>query len=259
VNLNCELNEAEIARVAEAVSAARRVVFFTGAGISAESGLPTYRGIGGLYNNITVDEGLPIETVLSGTMFRQSPEITWKYVAEIERACRGAGANAAHRAIAAVEAAVDVCIITQNVDGFHTAAGSSNVIELHGNLGKLACTKCGDEVRVENYSGLSIPPRCGSCNGILRPMVVLFGEMLPDAAIHQYDDELARGFDVFFSVGTTAGFAYIFEPIAEASRRGMTTIEINPDLTPLSDIVSHRFDAGARVTLEAIAERVHNG
>lgn len=253
------LNDFEIARVAQSVSAARRIVFFTGAGISAESGLPTYRGIGGLYNDITVDEGLPIETVLSGAMFERSPEITWKYIAEIERACRGAGANDAHRAIAALEAVVDVHIVTQNVDGFHTAAGSSNVIELHGNLGKLACTECGDEVRVKNYAGLQIPPRCCLCNGILRPMVVLFGEMLPDAAIQQYDDELMRGFDVFFSVGTTAGFPYIFEPIAEASRRGITTVEINPDLTPLSHLVSHRFDAGARVTLEAIAERVQIG
>lgn len=252
-------DEAEIARIAQAVRASRRIVFFTGAGISAESGLPTYRGIGGLYNDITVNEGLPIETVLSGAMFARSPEITWKYIAEIERACRGAGANAAHRAIAALESIVDVCVITQNVDGFHTAAGSSNVIELHGRLGKLACTECGEEIRVANYAGLQIPPRCRLCNGILRPMVVLFGEMLPDAAIQQYENELNRGFDVFFSVGTTAGFPYIFEPIAEASRRGITTIEINPDVTPLSRLVLHRFDAGARVTLEAIAERVRHG
>ena len=252
-------DEVEIARVAEAVRLARRVVFFTGAGISAESGLPTYRGIGGLYNDITIDEGLPIEEVLSGAMFAHSPEITWKYIAEIERACRGAGANDAHRSIAALEAVADVCVITQNVDGFHTAAGSSNVIELHGNLGKLACTECNDRTAVDDYSGLQIPPRCGLCNGVLRPMVVLFGEMLPEAAIRQYDDELSRGFDVLFSVGTTAGFPYIFEPIAEASRHGMTTIEINPDRTPLSSLVSHRFDTGARITLEAIAERVQQG
>lgn len=252
-------DEAEIARVAAAVHSASRVVFFTGAGISAESGLPTYRGIGGLYNDITVDEGLPIEDVLSGAMFARSPEITWKYIAEIERACRGAGANDAHRAIAALEAVAEVCIITQNVDGFHTAAGSSNVIELHGNLAKLACTGCNDRTSVEDYSGLVIPPRCGLCDSVLRPMVVLFGEMLPELAIRRYDSELARGFDVFFSVGTTAGFPYIFEPIAEASRRGMTTVEINPDLTPLSRVVSHRFDAGARVTLEAIVKRVRSG
>lgn len=249
-------DETAIAEVAQAVSAARRVVFFTGAGISAESGLPTYRGIGGLYNDITVDEGLPIEAVLSGEMFRQSPAITWKYIAEIERACRGAGANAAHRAIAALETVADICVITQNVDGFHTAAGSSNVVELHGKLGTLACTRCGDEIRVRNYAGLEIPPRCGKCHGILRPMVVLFGEMLPDAAMEQYDVELARGFDVFFSVGTTAGFPYIFDPIAAASRRGIVTVEINPDLTPLSSLVSHRFEAGAKATLEAIAQRI---
>jgi NAD-dependent deacetylase len=259
VSARRELDEAEIIRVAAAVNSARRVVFFTGAGISAESGLPTYRGIGGLYNDITVDEGLPIEEALSGAMFARSPEITWKYIAEIERACRGAGANAAHRAIAALEAVVEVCIVTQNVDGLHTVAGSSNVIELHGNLGKLACTSCDDRTMVEDYSGIEIPPRCSLCDGVLRPMVVLFGEMLPEAAIQRYDAELARGFDVFFSIGTTAGFPYIFEPIAEASRCGMTTVEINPDFTPLSRLVSHRFDNGARVTLETIAKRVQLG
>ncbi len=254
----CEPDEVEITRVAAALGSARRVVFFTGAGISAESGLPTYRGIGGLYNDITVDEGLPIEDVLSGAMFARSPEITWKYIAEIERACRGAGANDAHRAIAALEAVAEITIITQNVDGFHTDAGSSNVIELHGNLGKLVCTECGDRMQVEDYSGLEIPPRCSSCGGVLRPMVVLFGEMLPEAAMQRYDDELARGFDVFFSVGTTAGFPYIFEPVVDASRRGITTVEINPDMTPLSRFVSHRFDSGARVTLEAIIKVLQN-
>lgn len=248
--------EEQIDEIARVLKTARRALFLTGAGISAESGLPTYRGIGGLYNEMTVDEGLPIEEVLSGSMFARSPEITWKYIAEIESACRGAGANDAHRAIAALESVLEVCVITQNVDGFHKAAGSSNVIELHGNLGDLCCTKCGSTRHVENYADLSIPPVCGNCAGLVRPSVVLFGEMLPSDATRHYEIELTKGFDVYFAVGTTAGFPYIYEPVAQASRAGMTTVEINPDKTPLSEVVSYRLNHGARVSLEAIVTQV---
>ena len=239
--------------VARALVRADRVAFFTGAGISAESGLPTYRGVGGLYNDMTMDEGLPIEEVLSGGMFARQPEVTWKYIAEIERACRGGAANDAHRAIAELESVADVCVITQNVDGFHRDAGSTNVIELHGNLHDLYCTRCRERIELEDYASLDIPPLCAHCGGIMRPDVVLFGEMLPDDAIRRYDVELSRGFDVIFSVGTTAAFPYIYEPIVRASRDGIVTVEINPDATPLSTFVSHSFTAGARKTLRAIA------
>jgi NAD-dependent deacetylase len=205
-----------------------------------------------------VDEGLPIEEVLSGAMFARAPEVSWKYIAEIERACRGAEANDAHRAIAALEDFVEVWVITQNVDGFHRDAGSSNVIELHGNLSDLICTRCGDRLSVHDYADLTIPPRCGTCTGIMRPNVVLFGELLPEAATARYDVELNRGFDVVFAVGTTAGFPYIYEPVAEAGRRGITTIEINPDETPLSDFVTHRFASGARSVLQSLLTEVRS-
>ena len=253
-----ESADPRLARVAEAIADAERIVFFTGAGISAESGLPTYRGVGGLYNEMTIDEGLPIEDVLSGDMFARSPQTTWKYIAEIERACRGAGANDAHRAIAALESHADVCVITQNVDGFHRDAGSSNVIELHGNLSELICTQCQHKVSVADYAGLEIPPLCDQCGGILRPTVVLFGEMLPERAVLRYEIELSRGFDVYFAIGTTAGFPYIYEPVAQAGRRGVTTIEINPDHTPLSSVVTYRFDAGARATLDSLLDHLRS-
>ena len=248
----------DVKAVADAICSARRVAFFTGAGISAESGLPTYRGVGGLYNDITVDEGLPIEEVLSGAMFARAPDVSWKYIAEIERACRGAQANDAHRAIAALEDYVEVWVITQNVDGFHRDAGSSNVIELHGNLSDLICTRCSDRLSVQDYADLTIPPRCGKCAGMMRPSVVLFGELLPEAATAQYEAELGRGFDVVFAVGTTAGFPYIYEPVAEAGRHGITTIEINPDETPLSEFVTYRFASGAKSALQSILSEVRD-
>jgi NAD-dependent deacetylase len=91
---------------------------------------------------------------------------------------------------------------------------------------------------------------------MMRPSVVLFGELLPAAATAQFEVELSRGFDVVFAVGTTAGFPYIFEPVAEAGRRGITTIEINPDETPLSEFVTYRFASGARSTLQSILAEV---
>lgn len=240
--------------VAVLLRGARRLAFLTGAGISAESGLPTYRGVGGLYNEMTIDEGLPIEEILSGETFAQAPALTWKYLFEIERACRGAQPNAAHAIIAAFERTHEVCVITQNVDGFHVAAGSRDVIEIHGRLSELRCTACGVVSTQRNFDALDLPPRCGRCGGILRPDVVLFGEMLPLRAVARYEAALRRGFDVVFAIGTTAGFPYIYEPVATSARAGIPTIEINPDRTPLSALVSHRFACGAVAALRTIVE-----
>ena len=245
-----------IETIAAHLRSARRVAFLTGAGLSAESGLPTYRGVGGLYNDITVDEGLPIEEILSGDMFQRDPALTWKYLLEIERACRGAGANNAHRFMAALEALCEVWVITQNVDGFHTDAGSRQVIELHGRLRELVCTGCGNRKNAADFEAFPLPPRCGLCGEVIRPDVVLFGETLPSRAVAQYERELLRGFDLIFTVGTSAGFAYIHEPVVAARRRGTITVEINPDRTPLSDLVVHRLACNALSATEGLAERL---
>ncbi|HMM76601.1 MAG TPA: NAD-dependent protein deacylase [Gammaproteobacteria bacterium] len=240
--------------VAVLLRGARRLAFLTGAGISAESGLPTYRGVGGLYNEMTIDEGLPIEEILSGETFARDPALTWKYLFEIERACRGAQPNAAHAIIAGLERTHEVCVITQNVDGFHVAAGSRDVIEIHGRLSELRCTGCAGTSTQRDFDALDLPPRCGRCDGILRPEVVLFGEMLPLRALARYEAALRRGFDLVFAIGTTAGFPYIYEPVAMSAHAGVPTIEINPDRTPLSALVSHRFACGAAAALRAIVD-----
>lgn len=235
---------------------ARRVAFLTGAGLSAESGLPTYRGVGGLYNGMTREEGRPIEEILSGDVFAREPALTWKYLLEIERACRGAEPNLAHQLIAALDAQCEVWVITQNVDGLHQRAGSQRVIELHGRLRELVCTGCTQDPEVSSFDELCLPPRCAACGAVLRPMVVLFGEMLPAADLARYERELAKGFDVMFAVGTTAGFPYIYDPVVAAGRRGTTTVEINPDETSLSQRVQHRMACGAVPALRAIAARL---
>ena len=241
-----------IAAVAGALRTARRVAVLTGAGMSADSGLPTYRGIGGLYNAVEIEAGMPIEDIRHIQTLARNPALTWKYLALVEQACRGGLPHRGHRVLAAWEARFELCIITQNVDGFHGAAGSVNVIELHGNLRRLRCCDCRIECAMEDFDLSVLPPRCKHCDGLVRPDVVLFGELLPPAAIARYEEELANGFDVMFAIGTTAAFPYIHQPLAAATARGCVTVEINPDVTPLSQQVRHRIRAGARDALVAI-------
>lgn len=249
------LKDPAIAGALAALRDARRVLFITGAGISADSGLPTYRGIGGLYEDAGTDDGMPIETALSGEMLQTEPGITWKYIAQIESACRGARHNAAHEVIAKLEKTRDVCVLTQNIDGFHRDAGSKNLIEMHGNFHGLACTACDYQTTVADYSALhEMPPRCPQCQSLLRPQIVLFGEMLPAAALEHYYQEMSRGFDVIFSIGTTSVFPYIAGPVIEAGRADIPTVEINPGRSEVSGLVSHRIRYGAKDVLSAIME-----
>ena len=238
---------------------AERVLFVTGAGISADSGLPTYRGIGGLYDRATTDEGYAIEDALSGAMLAQHPAICWKYIAQIEAACRGAAPNDAHHAIVRLERRLPhVCVLTQNVDGLHRAAGSENLLEIHGNVGRLFCTACDWRTEVESYADIAIPPACPACACLVRPEVVLFGEMLPQGVTTRLVDELRQGFDVVVSVGTTSAFPYIAEPMVRAARAGLPAIEINPGDTYVSGIATHRVRMGAAEAFREI-ERALGG
>lgn len=240
-------DEQLIADLARRLEGDPSVLFMTGAGLSADSGLPTYRGVGGLYEGQSVEEGIPIEEALSGTMFRRNPDLTWKYIRQIEAACRGAGPNRAHEVMAALEKRLSrVVVLTQNVDGLHRVAGSNEVIEIHGNVHDLRCTFCGWTHRVTDYGELSEgTPECPSCGSLVRPRVVLFGEMLPSQGIERLDAELARGFDVLFSVGTTSVFPYISAPVYRVNREGGLTVEINPGESEVSHVVHQRLRIGA--------------
>jgi NAD-dependent deacetylase len=252
-------DEEQIARVARLLAESRSVLFVTGAGISADSGLPTYRGIGGLYNVTATEDGVPIERALSGDIIAERPELTWKYLAQVERACRGARHNRAHEVIAEMEERLDrVWTLTQNVDGFHRAAGAKNVIEIHGDLHDLRCMRCAFRRTVPDYSDLSFPPACPQCEGILRPDVVLFDELLPEDRVRDLLRELRRGFDVVFTVGTTSVFPYIAEPVRLAAEMGRPTVEINPDTTRVSHLVDIKLAMRAAPALDAIARFVEN-
>lgn len=229
--------EQAIKRVAEQLKQAERILLITGAGLSADSGLPTYRGVGGLYNGQTA-EGLPIETALSGPMLQRDPALCWKYLAELGKACLGAQANAGHYAIAELQRRKPHCwLLTQNIDGYHRAAGSpmERVIEIHGELAPLYCQSCGAvDAELAAHLQRPLPPKCRQCAGILRPPVVLFGEMLPEQAIASLYAELGKGFDVVISVGTSASFPYIVEPLLRTRQAGGFTADINPQRSDLS-------------------------
>jgi NAD-dependent deacetylase len=227
-----------ISDIARRLRDSRSVLFVTGAGISADSGLPTYRGIGGLYEQEETDDGIPIEAALSGAMFERDPALTWKYIAELERRFDR------------------VWTLTQNVDGLHHAAGSEQVIDIHGDVHRLVCTRCGHRWRVTSYAGLEIPPSCPECASLVRPEVVLFGEMLPFDRTRLLQEQLTRGFDAVFSIGTTSVFPYIAEPVMDARRRGALTVEINPGTSEVSHIVDYRLRTGAAAAMDAVVREL---
>lgn len=229
---------------------ARRVLVITGAGMSADSGLPTYRGVGGLYDGGPTSDGVAIEDALSGEMMRTRPELCWKYLGEIEQACRGRQPNAGHEVLAELAPRYEqFTVLTQNVDGFHRLAGSRDLIEIHGNLHRLHCEFCPYETEVADYSGLSLPPQCPYCAGMVRPRVVLFGEALPRAELERLHEVIERGVDLVISIGTTSVFPYIAQPVIVAARRGVPTAEINPGGSEVSHLVRYRIRERAAATL----------
>ena len=242
--------------IVQILAGCQSILFITGAGVSAESGVPTYRGVGGLYNVDTTAEGFAIEEVLSAEMFARNPALTWKYLAQIGLAVQDAKHNRAHEVIAEMESHFDrVWTLTQNVDGFHRSAGSNNLIEAHGNMRSFRCTSCEFATQVDDFEGLTIPPVCPDCNSMVRPDVVLFGELLQGDHIEEMTRQMVEGFDVVFSIGTTSVFPYIQEPVRMAKQIGSPTVEINPCETEISSLVDHRLTLGAAKSLDEIWRR----
>jgi NAD-dependent deacetylase len=248
-------------RVAGWLRERRSVLFITGAGLSADSGLPTYRGVGGLYQDQDTEEGMPIEEALSGATLASRPEIAWRHILRIEAACREARFNRGHEVIAGLERRLPrVWVLTQNIDGFHRAAGSRNLIEIHGDVHRLRCTACSHRQAVRDYRGFErVPPPCPDCGAPLRPDVVFFGESLPAAELDTLRRELRRGFDLVFSVGTTSVFPYISAPVLAAHQAGIPTVEIDPGETTVSALVDVKLAGGAAHWLDRIWQRVQAG
>ena len=246
-------NAHRVEQAVELLRGSRSLLFITGAGLSADSGLPTYRGIGGLYDGRDAEEGMPIEALLSAEAITARPDLTWKYLLQVEQASRAAAPNRGHAVIAEMEAAFErVWVLTQNVDGFHRRAGSRNVIDIHGDLHRIRCTRCAYTQLVADYTGFAIPPHCPDCHGVLRPDVVLFGERLPASQLASYQAEVPLGFDIVFSVGTTSVFPYISAPMLDAYHFRKPSVEINPGDTDVSEFATVKISCGAAMALDAI-------
>lgn len=242
----------------EALRAVRSVAVVTGAGISAESGIQTYRGSGGLYDDPA--EGDATVDALSGTTLVADPDRTWGVVADLARQSRGAEPNVAHRALARLEEQVDHCVVlTQNVDGLHRRAGTRNLIEIHGDVHRTTCMSCMVEgvLEAETLSRLDGTPLCSACGGLLRPRVILFGEMLPLEEVGAIHREIyQRAADLTLVVGTSALFPYITEPVRVARSEGRLTVEVDPEPTPLTAEVDFALRGRAGDWVPRIVEAI---
>ncbi len=242
--------------VVERLRSASRVLVVTGAGMSADAGVPTYRGVGGLYQDAKTEAGISIEQALSGRMLALHPECCWQHILRIDEACRGAVPHRGHRVLAAWQQRFELCLFTQNVDGLQRAAGCRGVIDIHGNIHDIRCTRCDYRSRLASFAGLACPPLCPECNAVLRPEVVLFGEMLPAHKLSALQQQLAQGIDVAFSIGTTSVFPYVSQPLLHTRMHGGMAVEINPGETEISHLVDVRLEAGAERALVALAKRL---
>jgi NAD-dependent deacetylase len=221
--------DAKLEKARALLAGATRVAVLTGAGISAESGIPTFRdAMTGLWANFRPEE------LATPEAFAADPKIVWEWYAWRRQTVAQAAPNAGHAALVRLEQrAPRFALVTQNVDGLHARAGSRNVIELHGNLMEDRCFAEG-RVLAPDEELPGTPPRCAHCGGPVRPGVVWFGEAVPRAALEMAWAE-AQGCDVFLSVGTST----VVEPAASlpflALAAGAAVIEVNPTSTPLSD------------------------
>ncbi|MDP7034888.1 MAG: NAD-dependent deacylase [Planctomycetota bacterium] len=225
-------------RTVELLAGARNALALTGAGISVESGIPDFRGRGGLWERFDPQEYATIEA------FRRDPPKVWRMLAELEEVVLGARPNPAHRALVELqEKEIVRWILTQNIDGLHQAAGSRNVIEYHGNGRTLVCLDCSH--RVEHAQrGHQIPPPCPSCGAILKPDVILFGELIPQRALQQGREAVDTA-DLVLVIGTRAEVWPFAELPRIASSRGIPVVEINLERTGLSDSVADITLCGA--------------
>jgi NAD-dependent deacetylase len=231
--------------LAELLEANQPCVALTGAGVSTESGIPDFRSAGGIWAQFDPYEVASIDA------FRRDAERVWEFYALRLDVLRDARPNDAHVALAQLESAglVDA-VVTQNVDGLHQAAGSRDVVEVHGSIGAAVCLRCGR--REDDVRPLLPLPRCDRCGTVLKPAVVMFGELLPAAAIDRAT-ELARRARLLLVVGTSLEVWPVAGLPEETRRHGGKVAIVNRDPTPFDDRAALVVRGSAGETLAACA------
>jgi NAD-dependent deacetylase len=221
--------ETDIKALREKLRQAKHVAVLTGAGISAESGVPTFRGEGGLWKQFrAVDLATP-------EAFSRDPKLVWEFYNWRRELIGPLSPNPGHFALAEIEGRVpQFTLITQNIDGLHKKAGSRNIVELHGNLWKVRCTGC-ETVSEDLRIPLPELPACQSCGSLLRPHVVWFGEMLEPQVLDTAYDAISSC-DLMIVIGTSGTVQPAASMGLQAKRNGASVAEINLEPTPYSDV-----------------------
>jgi NAD-dependent deacetylase len=242
-----------IREAARLLAERRNAVALTGAGISVESGIPSFRGSQGMWAKFDPMEYATLHA------FMQSPRKVWEMLTEMVSVCGGSMPNAAHKGLAALEATGVVrAVITQNVDGLHQAAGSHRVIEYHGNLAELICVTCWRRYPTRERWIPGAVPLC-DCGEILKPNVVLFGEAIPWLAQEQAEEE-ARTCGVLLVIGTSAQVSPACDIPRIAKESGAAVVEINPEATSLTASVTDiRLRGSASEVLRRLLKELSPG
>jgi NAD-dependent deacetylase len=242
-----EDTRAGLGAAAARLKAAESVLVLTGAGVSAESGVPTFRGPEGLWRQFRPEQ------LATPEAFERDPKLVWEWYAWRRELVAPLPPNAGHRALAELEERYgDWLLATQNVDGLHQRAGSRRLVELHGSLWRVRCTGCGVQGEDRRVPLPELPPRCG-CGALLRPDIVWFGETLPEAAL-EASSAAAQSAQAMLVVGTSA-LVYPAAALPRLARgAGAFVIEVNPEATGLSPHVDVSLRGTAAELLPALLE-----
>lgn len=229
---------------------ANKVVFFTGAGISAESGISTFRGKDGIWNKMKPEE------LANFNAFMRNPDLVWEWYQHRRDIVHKAQPNAGHLAIAQLEKYYDVTVITQNIDNLHRRAGSKKIFELHGNIERNYCIDCHTFYNSPDFELTNQAPKCKKCGVLVRPDVVWFGETLPQDEFNG-GEKAAQWSDICFVVGTSAVVypaAYI--PIS-AKQAGSYIVEINVEPTDLTQLADYSIFGKAGEIIPSIVDHAN--
>ena len=228
----------DLEQARQRLATAQSVAALTGAGISAESGIPTFRGAGGLWNNYRAED------LATPEAFARDPKLVWEWYNWRRETIAKAAPNAAHRALVKLETSKPgFTLITQNVDGLHDLAGSGRILKLHGDIWRLRCTACGANWPDRRATLPKLPPHC-ACGGLARPGVVWFGEPLPEGMMKEAEHAVAAS-EVFLLIGTSAVVYPAAGLVPYAKQSGAAVIEINPESTAFSETVDFALQGPA--------------